>query len=196
MNDYPLSRAEAVALGVKRYYDGKECSRGHNGLKAIGTGCVACSNQRARESAIRRKEEVAAYQKQYRTDNETKLKAYRKDWGLANLNQDDENARLLALYHSDRPKYRIIQHNSRARQRGIDGQLSANIVQLLLEQQQCKCRYCQVDIIETWEIDHRVALASGGTNTDKNIQLLCESCNSSKQNADPNEYEKKIGFKT
>lgn len=195
MKEYPLSRAEAVALGVKRYYDGKVCKRGHNGLKAIGTGCVACSNLRAKESASRRKNEVAAYQQQYRIENLDKLKAYRKDWGVLNLDQDSENARLLALYHSDRPKYRVIQHNSRARQFGVAGQLSIGIVSSLLEQQQCKCKYCQVDISETWEIDHRVAIACGGTNTDNNIQLLCKPCNSSKQDKNPDEYEKQIGFK-
>jgi 5-methylcytosine-specific restriction endonuclease McrA len=37
-------------------------------------------------------------------------------------------------------------------------------------------------------VDHVVALARGGSNTRDNIQILCRSCNSAKQDRDNSEF--------
>lgn len=46
----PASRAEARALGVKRYYTGKPCSYGHVTYRYVaGSGCADCVAARAKE---------------------------------------------------------------------------------------------------------------------------------------------------
>lgn len=35
-----------------------------------------------------------------------------------------------------------------------------------------------------WDIDHRIALADGGTNDDDNLQVLCDLCHSAKTTDD------------
>ena len=54
------------------------------------------------------------------------------------------------------------------------------------------CRYCGSD--DDLQIDHRVPLKLGGKHCANNVQRLCKSCNCSKQDDDPAEYERRIGF--
>lgn len=51
----------------------------------------------------------------------------------------------------------------------------------------CKCR-------GPMTIDHITPLAKGGSNAIRNIQFLCKSCNSTKQDLDPIEFARKKGM--
>jgi hypothetical protein len=45
-----ISRAEAKALGLKRYFTGKPCKRGHVTERGVnGPGCMECTRERMRE---------------------------------------------------------------------------------------------------------------------------------------------------
>lgn len=51
------------------------------------------------------------------------------------------------------------------------------IVKRLWREQQGTCRVCRQSLTEGFHIDHKVALARGGTHTSENLQLLCPRCN-------------------
>lgn len=54
-----ISRLEASAMGMKRYYTGRECSRGHDSPRYVSTGqCIECqkATQRVYQSRILRRD--------------------------------------------------------------------------------------------------------------------------------------------
>lgn len=56
-----------------------------------------------------------------------------------------------------------------------------------------ECIRCYVDFTkEPYEIDHKVSLKMGGSNSANNIQLLCKSCNVSKKDMDYHEWISKV----
>jgi hypothetical protein len=45
-----IARKEALAKGLKRFFTGKPCKRGHVVERRVDTGdCVECANQRSRK---------------------------------------------------------------------------------------------------------------------------------------------------
>lgn len=52
----------------------------------------------------------------------------------------------------------------------------------LLKRQQCKCPQCgfTLRITQNWEIDHCIALIDGGSDTERNMQLIHEHCHTIK----------------
>ena len=55
-----ISRAEALALGLTRYFTGKECKYGHVAERYVGGRCITCAaiekNQRQQDTAYKAKE--------------------------------------------------------------------------------------------------------------------------------------------
>ncbi len=44
-NELPRSRAEAIAIGSKRWFTGKPCKHGHIDVRSKGSGCAECHRQ-------------------------------------------------------------------------------------------------------------------------------------------------------
>lgn len=81
----------------------------------------------------------------------------------------------------------------RARVASAEGRLSAGIFDRLMRLQRGKCANCKVDIRDSADLDHILPLALGGSNDDANVQLLCVSCNRSKQAKHPSVWAKLNG---
>jgi 5-methylcytosine-specific restriction endonuclease McrA len=56
--------------------------------------------------------------------------------------------------------------------------IPAEVRMFVWQRDQGRCVQCGCS--ERLEYDHIIALANGGSNTERNIQLLCESCNRAK----------------
>ena len=86
----------------------------------------------------------------------------------------------------------------RALKRNAEGSHTHTDITNLIQTQDSKCVYCQIDLIlhgkGRYHLDHRLPLSLGGSNYPSNLQLLCPICNSSKHNTHPDVYEKRIGF--
>lgn len=66
----------------------------------------------------------------------------------------------------------------------------------ILAKQHGKCVGCQSDIRQRYTIDHVIPLSRGGTNQKTNVQLMCSSCNSSKQSKTMEEWRYYVANRT
>jgi hypothetical protein len=104
-----VTRKEAKALGLKRYFTGKPCPQGHVAERHVSSGsCFACSNARTREYREANPEKFRERGRSYREANPEKFRergrSYRdanlekarkrsKSWRDANLEKAREQAR-------------------------------------------------------------------------------------------------------
>jgi len=80
---WPTTQAQAIELGIKRYYTGKPCLRGHYALRHASTGgCCECLKEN-RQGPLRKKRAKAnaAYiRKRNRTGKLEYAKKMAKHW--------------------------------------------------------------------------------------------------------------------
>jgi 5-methylcytosine-specific restriction endonuclease McrA len=59
-----LTNAEAKALGLKKYFSGKPCPKGHTAERYVGGSCVVCGRLRASKTYEENKPARLAYEKE------------------------------------------------------------------------------------------------------------------------------------
>jgi 5-methylcytosine-specific restriction endonuclease McrA len=78
-------------------------------------------------------------------------------------------------YLANRARQIVYVHNSRANKLGVPGEITAEDYEQVASK---PCVYCGYDTFI--EVDHRVPMSKGGTNTPDNLQPVCRYCNRSK----------------
>lgn len=73
-----ISRREAIAKGLKRYFTGTACKHGHISERYIVGKCIACG------SVKRTSEKAVAWVQEYRKKNKEKASDYNKNYYFAN----------------------------------------------------------------------------------------------------------------
>ena len=58
----------------------------------------------------------------------------------------------------------------------------------------CAHLWCRKNLKDGYHVDHRIALARGGSNDKKNLQLLCPPCNIKKHAKDPIDFAQQNGM--
>jgi 5-methylcytosine-specific restriction endonuclease McrA len=138
----------------------------------------------------------------YRAANTSKTAARNKAWKRANPEMVRANVRKWHAAHPDVVKawrkanpeaWRAQVQARKARVANAEGRHTGEELKALLKQQNWRCGYCQRSIRTKYSVDHIQPLSRGGSNWITNIQLLCQSCNSAKQDADPLDYARRIG---
>lgn len=72
-----IQRQEARALGLKRYFTGKPCKRGHVTFREVARGnCVECNRLWRQDNA----EKVSFLQRRYRENNVEKIREYQREY--------------------------------------------------------------------------------------------------------------------
>jgi len=211
VSDLPESKSEAIALGYKRYFNGKECLRGHIAERTLGGNCAECLKEKKRryreqhpnyrkEYYQKNKERENANSSRYHLEHKKERREYARKWAM-------ENAELRAAFQSEwreknpdyaanhkannRHLYKV--YANRRRNRLASGVLSAGIVTRLYALQKGRCACCSCPLDDSFHLDHIVPLCRGGENTDNNVQLLTAGCNLRKGRKRPEEYMQQVG---
>lgn len=204
-----ISRAEARARKLKRYFTGRPCKYGHLAERNLACGlCEECikihnkkfywenktsvSQRKAAYKVTNRQKIVAARKQKYKKEKEIQLKKTR-DWYAANI--DHARARRRRWIAKNRELHLSYLRNRRARRHGAEGSHTSADIAEILSLQNNRCANCSGIFGETLKptVDHIVALVNGGTNYRRNIQLLCRRCNSSKNSRDSIEFARSAG---
>lgn len=161
----PVARFEALAQGLKRYFTGKPCSRGHVAERAVShRGCLQCH---ADDMFIRQLDNP-----QHARELDARSRANRP-WDSLRHNKENftpEKWRKKLDYHCIK--------NHERRDYSV-GTLSPGIRDRLYAEQKGLCNGCGCELKNS-HLDHIIPLCRDGTNTDDNVQLLCPHCNLSK----------------
>jgi hypothetical protein len=100
-----ISRDEARALGLKRFFTGKPCKHGHVAERRVSTyACVECDRTRAPERrAANLREQERERARKYRAADPEKAREYQRMWRAANKDKIGERraARRKAARASD-----------------------------------------------------------------------------------------------
>lgn len=140
--------------------------------------CKQCHKISAARNQREKPEMVAARMAKWRQKNLEKIKASNANW-----------------YKKNPMAARIYSQNRRERKQANGGGfLSNGLAEKLFILQKGKCACCGKPLGKKYHMDHVMPLALGGPNTDENIQLLTQSCNSQKRAKHPVDFMQSRGF--
>lgn len=209
-----ISRKDAMAQGLKRYFTGKPCrNHSHIAQRLCSNGeCLACVKveepARSRRRYAADPAKASERTKLWAERNPDRKRAHAQKWRDANpeqwresnrrskvANQQKYTDRQRADYAINPEKYRTVERKRRAQMHGSDGTHTAADLKEILEAQGHRCAYCRADLKRaTKHVDHIVPLARGGSNGRANLQYLCAPCNHSKSARDPADFARSIGL--
>lgn len=160
------------------YYKNKNCKDGYRGV------CKSCCYEVQKEYRKNNQDKVRAYDTEYRLKNKERLSEYYKTWY-------DQNIEHLSEYWKDyRSKNvkRIQDHKKRYKHRKrANAEYWPNNGWLwLLNFYPNECMKCGSK--DGLQLDHVVPISLGGEHSLRNAQILCGTCNSSKGNRNSNDY--------
>lgn len=215
------TKAEAIALGLKRYFTGRPCRRGHTFERYANSGaCVECQRvvghalyardreKRAAKHAAWQKENAEAiaerYKRYYEANKEARSASYK---AYRQANPEKEAARHKRYQNENREvcrergrQYRLnnpdVMRAKWAKRRsieaGAEGKFTAADIERIAELQRGRCANCRCKLVK-FHIDHIEPLSRGGSNWPSNLQLLCPPCNLRKHAKAPERWAAEQG---
>jgi hypothetical protein len=183
--DYPKTRAEAKATGLKHYFTGKPCTRGHTALRETKGNCVECrkddwSADNERRKLLPKSEASKAAGRRYYERNKEAVIA------RAAARPAEEKRRLKKQYFERNPELRKAQTSLRKRRhreatpQWITAEQKKLIRSLYLEAQ----RLTKITG-ERYVVDHIVPLLSEevcGLHVPWNLRVITQEENLKKSN--------------
>lgn len=140
--------------------------------------CHVCKKRTDANWRSLNKERCLAVNALYKKENAEKVKEANTLWNLNNKEAKATSSR-----------------NYKARKKNASGTLTRSLKEKLMTLQNGRCVCCKVRLTsKNTHMDHVVPLKTGGSNTDDNIQLLCQPCNNSKGAKDPIDFMQSRGF--
>ena len=145
---------------------------------------------RARNPERAKANDIAARE---RNPDAGKLRA--RLWRQVNPERIKEKTAAWLAIPENREKRRLNELDRRAKKMQRGGRLSKDLPERLMKLQKGKCAVCRCDLSKSgYHLDHRIPLALGGEHADRNIELLCPKCNTSKNAKHPVEFMQSRGF--
>ncbi len=172
-----VTRAQAKAASLRRYFTGKPCKRGHIAQRLTSKSmCIECTKMLCDEYQARYPERVKASKARY-----------------IDANRQEHYARVSRWESRNRDKKRSYSRNWFARRKATNDKHSGAEIEGLFKRQKGKCANCSVSIKLGYEVDHIHPLSKGGSNAIRNLQLLCMPCNRKKSNKHPIDWAQQNG---
>lgn len=169
----------------------KFCRRcgAHTARRKDGT-CRFCAAKRL----VLARKKIVIETKQWQPPNPDKTVALAR-WQAANserLTAADEwrAARGKEWYEDTLRKGVVHSQNRRARILNAGGIHTAEDICAILSYQNNQCACCAINIEDGYHVDHIEPLSKGGSNDRRNLQLLCEKCNTRKNAKHPIKFMK------
>lgn len=163
-----VSKSDAIERGLKRYFNGKPCKKGHISERSVGRdACIECHNERNRkyyhktlehqhkraaEYHRKNKDKASEYGRIYREKNKEKLREIRREYKAKNKEKIREQSkewwvktreeRLLKkreYYENNREKYRSYVRNRRAISKFVEGIHNEQDIAIILKRQKFLC---------------------------------------------------------
>lgn len=124
-------------------------------------------------------------------NNKEQMKAIRAEWKRKNA---DKVRGERAQWMRDHPEVRAANEaKRRTRKAGAGGSFTADQISALYGLQKGCCAICRDKLNGTFQRDHILPVALGGSSDISNIQLLCQPCNGSKGARHPVEHAQTLG---
>lgn len=206
-----ISREEARAQGLKRFFTGDPCRNGHVAERLVSNGfCRECRKDvwqtfkrnnpdkvSANKDRQNRRSVEVGYFRDYYARNQMSRRAGARAWYD---NNKDRHAETVERWKAEnRDKVRAIgrkgRRTRRARLLGAEGSHTHADLAAIFERQGGKCALCACSLAKAKvEVDHIIPLARGGHNGPANLQYLCRPCNRAKSAKDPIEFAQERGL--
>jgi 5-methylcytosine-specific restriction endonuclease McrA len=188
-----ITRTEAAAQGLKRFFCGTVCKHGHCAERYVNDGkCVSCVASRAairtKRWAEKNRERRCAISREWKQRNRDHSRNLTREWRKRNPEAGK-------LWHvNNREQSRINVRNRYARKMSAPGSHTSADLAAILKAQSYRCAYCRSDLRKAKRhVDHIQPLARGGSNGRANLQYLCAPCNFAKGARDPVEFAQELG---
>jgi hypothetical protein len=166
----PISREEAKALGLARYFTGKACGRGHVAERWLIGNCVACGREhdRKRYTGDRQKSNIKKSRAYFAANREKHATNGRK-WRVEN--REKVRARKREYYVANREAHMLRANERRAAKRNATPPLTAE------QKRRVAAVYAAARTLSEliglpYHVDHRIALAAGGQHVFENLQIV------------------------
>ena len=189
-----VTREEAKLAGTRRYFTGKPCIHGHLSQRhATNMRCMTCVYVMRKPRSAKAKLTERLWRKKRRASP-----VHAEDLAKKRSHYAKHATKIKAQTEAGRKRnpepMRCSVRNYKARKRAAPGKHSAADIAEILRLQRGQCAYCRRKLGAVYDVDHIIALASGGTNDRRNLQIACWKCNRSKQADDPNTFARRNGL--
>ncbi len=198
--DKPLSAFHKKKQGrLGREARCKEClaNRTHKPLTDGVKRCSSCKSLLSAKSfhKSRHRSDGLANQckecaKHYKVDHIDVMRRREKEWRKTHPERQAEHVRKYESKHPD--VRRGINNRRRAKLSNSPSNFTKTDVQLQLLSQNGRCWWCGKPTADKYHVDHRIALARGGSNASNNIVISCPSCNLKKKDKSPWEFNGRL----
>lgn len=198
-----ISRAEALAKGLKSYFTGKPCVNGHIAERRTKLRhCRACLAEQSLKQRLKNPDQHKRQCREWKEKNRERYAAYTEARKLESkrkareryLRNSQEIRKKTKEWQKANPlKVRAMNARRRARKKGNGGSHTGEQLAELLEKQNGQCANCIRCIRDDFHADHIMPISLGGSNDIKNIQILCRDCNLEKHAMHPADWARLNG---
>lgn len=198
-----ISRKDAMAKGLKRYFNGRACPHGHVAENYVRGECVVCADIRISAYGAANRERLNQKQKARHAADPEKSRAIAAKYREANREKDisrqaewrEKNQLWLKQYRiTARDIINARTRLRRSRKRASGGNHTVADIQRIYDEQRGKCACCRTKVGKKFDVDHIQPVSRGGSNAARNLQILCGTCNRKKHAKDPIEFMQSLGM--